>query len=157
MFKLETHKELVKASPTEPSGFWVERQSLVREDGVRVDRIGSGREMQSFFLYRDDDVSFEFWARDAYWEGGPFEYWDHWEVQLGLALKWLSSPANMPITLAKAKEIARNLEEALMSWPRFPSQPLIREVRFLMKLWPLWQPIWDDRVTVRDLDAIVSS
>jgi hypothetical protein len=153
MFKLETHKELVKAGPTDPSGFWVERQSLVREDGVRIDKIGSGREMQTHFLYRDGDVSFEFWAMDVYYEGEPIEYWDHWDVLLGLALP----SASRPITLGKAKEIARNLEEALMAWPRLPSQPVLREVKFLMKSWPLWQPAWPDRVTVSDLDAIIGA
>jgi hypothetical protein len=117
-----------------------------------VERIGSGREMQKRFLYRDDDVSFEFWALDVYWEGGPIEYWDHWDVLLGLALP----SANTPITLAKAKEIARNLDEALKAWPRLPSQPVVRQVRFLMKPWPLWKPAWGDRVTASDIHALCS-
>jgi hypothetical protein len=154
MFKLETRRQLVKANLTDDSGIWVERQSLVREDGVRIDRIGSDREMQKHFLYRDDDVSFEFWARDAYWEGGPIEYWDYWEVLLGFAFKMLASSANTPITPAKAKEIARNLEEALMAWPRFPSQPTIRQVKFWMEHWPLWKPAWGEHVTASDLDAL---
>jgi hypothetical protein len=154
MFKLETHKELIKATPTDKTGVWVERQSLVRDDGVRLDKIGSGREMQSYFLYTDPEVSFELTAADVMWEGGPIEYWDHWEVVLGPALKMFSPFADGPVSLAKAKEIARNLEEALMVWPRLSSRPLIRQVKFLMKFWPLWNPAWGDWVTVNDLDKI---
>jgi hypothetical protein len=141
MFKVENYKELVKAAPTD-RGIWAPRTALIRDDGLRLDRWGSGREGQSYFTYTDSNMRFEFTAADRFVEGGDREHWDHWDVLLGLALQTYSRDFGCSVSLHKAKEIAGNIEEALLAWPRYPSEPAIRQVKFWMKPWAQWNPAW---------------
>src|SRR5262249_35220953 len=141
IFKVETRNVLVKALPSDESGIWVEKTSLVREDGVCLEKIGDGRDGECYFRYSDQDVSFELIAYDF---DNDRRSTDTWVVSLGGALKQYSPSEHGPVDLAKAREIARNIEEALKAWPRYPSEPAIRQVKFLMKFWPLWNPALGD-------------
>jgi hypothetical protein len=126
------------------------RYRLIGDNGIELERVGSGREGQTYFSYFDRDFSFRFTAMDQYHEGGPVERWDHWEVYLGIAFKQFSPSADGPVSLGRAEQIARNISEALMAWPRYPTEPEIRYVKFQMKDWPTWNPTWEDWVTVDD-------
>jgi hypothetical protein len=48
------------------------------------------------------------------------------------------------MTPERARAIAGNIREGLMAWPRHPSEPAIKQVKFIMKLWSLWNPAWGD-------------
>jgi len=150
-FKVENYKELVGAESPDEEGIWAPRTELTRDDGVRLKSVGSGPEGETYFLYTDSNDSFEFRARDGYSQSDPPEEWDYWEVGLGPALHRYSPSAAGPVGLRRAKEIACNVEEALMAWPRYASQPAIRQVKFLMAFWPQWNPTWPDRVAAADI------
>jgi hypothetical protein len=141
MFKLEVRKELIKNAPPDEGGIWVEKESLVRDDGVRLDIIGTGREFQNFIRYTDRDISFEFTARRY---DDNLDPTDTWVVSLGPALERYSRSSSSAITPDMARAIASNIREALMAWPRHPSEPAIKQVKFMMKLLPLWKPAWGD-------------
>jgi hypothetical protein len=50
MFRLEVRKELVRNAPSDEGGIWVENESLLRDDGVRLDIIATGRELKISFV-----------------------------------------------------------------------------------------------------------
>lgn len=141
MFKLEVHRDFLKNAPPEEGGIWVEKKSLVRDDGVRLDLIGTGREFQDFFRYTDHTISFELTAT-CYDDN--LDPTDTWVVALGPALERYSRSSSSVITPEKARVIVGNIREALMAWPRYPTEPVIRSVKFLMKFWSLWNSTWGD-------------
>jgi hypothetical protein len=143
MFKLSVRKELVKYGSADETGTWVERRSLVRDDGVRLESRGSGPEREGHFRYTDGKLSIDVTARRYDVNLSPT---DTWQVELGPALKKYSSLQQTELSLGEVQLIARNLQDALMAWPRPASDPDIRHVKFLMKFWPAWNPAWGDWV-----------
>jgi len=123
VFKHESPSQLIHTMPD----IWLPGSSLVREDGVRLEKIGSGPERQDHFKYRDSDVSFELFATcfDV-----NLEPTDTWRVYLALALKRYSSLQGIEISAAKEQAITNNIREALLAAPRYRDQPIIKEVKF---------------------------
>jgi hypothetical protein len=137
VFSLQTEKYYVKYNGR--PGVWIDKPVMVREDGVKLMETGHSRDKQAHFLYTDRDVSFEIIAQRYDIE---YEPTDTWNVYLGLSLQLAAAKLQRRFTLAKVKEIAANVEEALRAWPPqklFESTP-VREVRFLMKHWDDWDP-----------------
>jgi len=118
---------------------------MVREDGVKLLRLGAGRERQQFFLYSDHQIEFEVTA--TRYDADGSEITDTWDVYLGLALQSLSGAAQPQIpSLDRVRGIARNIEDALRAWPprRGESGLPIRRVIFHMKPWQSWNPALGD-------------
>jgi hypothetical protein len=124
------------------SGEWQDKPAVIRDDCVKLIRTGSGREGEVYFTYFDQDTSFKFFAEHCDEDGRAT---DTWQVYLGLALQQKSGlNERTRITPPKARDISANIEQALRAWPLRPGEPPVRQVKFLMVQWAMWDAAWGD-------------
>ena len=134
MWKMETRKHSVRYESINKVEVY-DKPTLVRDDGVSLTLKGGGRENTRYFIYSDEDRSFEFTASRY----AP-DLSDEWRVLLGGALNQLATDKTPSFTEAHA--IAHNIRDGLLAWGWYENseQTTARTVKFLMKGWRHWSP-----------------
>ena len=140
MWKLEIESFVVDFGP--PSGKIPGRREFMtnKEKATKILRLGGGGTAgPERYIYKDRDVSFEFWASRVDIHGKTL---NRYEVELGPALP-------KGLTLERGQEIATNIREALLAWP--PDRTFYRdsgrvgEIWFEMTHWDQYKPEMRER------------
>ncbi len=108
-------------------GFWETRHIAKKEDGTTIFKTGGGREGEERFRYQDDEVAFEFWA-DRFDHPG-WKLTDTYRIRLYL-------PDDM--SPSKARTVAQNMREALLTLPPEPHTHEGRPVKKVVLDWSFW-------------------
>jgi hypothetical protein len=141
MWKLETRKQHVKIESIGRE-WWLDRETLVNDDGVTVMAAGGGPEHLLHFIYSDGDLSFDFLA--TRFSGASEQPTDTWTVLLDAALNSLENMQRISITPDQAREIADTIADGMLAWPiplhaELEAVPA-KAVKFLIKTWQHWSP-----------------
>ena len=141
MWKLETRKRHVKIESIGRE-WWVDKPTLVSDDGVTVMAAGGGPAHLLQFIYTDRDVTFEFLA--TRFSGESKEPTDTWTVLLGPALNNLEKVQKKSITPDRAREIADKIADGMLAWPIplhvYREKVPAKAVKFEVKSWQQWSP-----------------
>jgi hypothetical protein len=127
-WKVETSKHYVDFG--NGAGTWVPDETIMRADGVKLQRKGTGRERQRYIIYDNGDISFEFTA--SRYDGDGIKLLDTWTILLSNGLDRIQpKERRAAIGPDHVQEIVAAIGDAFRNWPMVNDyQPPAEKFRF---------------------------